>query len=92
MGPIPRFGIIGAAIAMLTYYTFGVIGMVAHLQSARSPVHLTLCGLRLQRQLFYRILKVASLSSVQILLTSVAPLNSLHMSKRLCLRRAAIST
>ena len=27
-GPVPRFGIIGAAIAMLTYYTFGVIGMV----------------------------------------------------------------
>jgi len=71
-GPIPRFGIIGAAIAMLTYYTFGVIGMVAHLQSARSTVHLTLSGLRPQRHLFYRILKVASLSSVQILVTSIA--------------------
>jgi Na+-driven multidrug efflux pump len=40
-GPILRFGIVGAAIAMLTYYTFGIIGMVVHLQSARSPVHFT---------------------------------------------------
>jgi len=54
-GPVPRFGITGAAIAMLAYYTFGVIGMVAHLQSARSTVHLTLSGLRRQRRLFYRI-------------------------------------
>jgi Na+-driven multidrug efflux pump len=71
-GPILRFGIVGAAIAMLTYYTFGIIGMVVHLQSARSPVHLTLSDLRLQWRLFYRILTVASLSSGQILLTRVA--------------------
>jgi putative MATE family efflux protein len=71
-GPIPGFGMVGAAAAMLTYYTFGVIGMVAHLQSAKSTVHLRLSGLRPQWPLFYRILKVASLSSVQILVTSVA--------------------
>jgi putative MATE family efflux protein len=71
-GPIPGFGMTGAAVAMLTYYAFGVIGMVAHLQSEKSAVHLRLSGFRLQRQLFYRILKVATLSSVQILVTSVA--------------------
>jgi putative MATE family efflux protein len=71
-GPIPGFGIIGAAVAMLIYYTFGIVGMVAHLQSEKSAVHLRLSGFRLQWQLFHRILKVASFSSVQILVTSVA--------------------
>jgi Na+-driven multidrug efflux pump len=57
---------------MLTYYTLGVIGMIVHLQSSRSAVHLTLSGFRPQWPLFHRILKVAALSSGQILATSAA--------------------
>ena len=70
-GPIPGFGMVGAAIAMLVYYTLGVIGLVAHLQSSRSIIHLTAAGLGLQWQLFSRILKVAALSSAQIVVINV---------------------
>jgi putative MATE family efflux protein len=69
-GPIPRLGIIGAAIAMLIYYSLGVVGLVVHLQSAISPIHLTRAGFRLRWDLFSRILRVAALSSTQILVTN----------------------
>jgi putative MATE family efflux protein len=70
--PIPGFGMVGAAAAMLTYYALGVIGMVAYLQTERSVVHLRLSGFRPKWQLFHRILKVASPSSVQILVNGFA--------------------
>src|ERR1700754_3790600 len=57
---------------MLTYYTFGVIGMVVHLQSSRRAVHLTLSGFRLQWPIFQRILKVGALSSGPVLAPSAA--------------------
>ncbi|MCA6117849.1 hypothetical protein J6524_23660 [Bradyrhizobium sp. WSM 1738] len=71
-GPIPKLGIVGAAIAMLSYYALGVVGMLIHLQSAKSPIHLTFANFRLRWDLLSRILKVASLSSMQILVTNVA--------------------
>ena len=71
-GPVPGFGIAGAATAMLIYYTMGVIGLFVHLQSAKSPIHLALSDFQPQWQLFSRILKVALLSSLQILVSNVA--------------------
>jgi putative MATE family efflux protein len=71
-GPVPGFGIAGAAAAMLTYYTIGVIGLLVHLQSAKSPVHLTLSDFQPRWRLFSIILKVALLSSLQILVSNVA--------------------
>ena len=71
-GPIPSLGIVGAAIAMLTYYMLGVVGMIVHLQSSKSAVRLKLSGFRLQRQLFQRLLKVAALSSGHVLAASAA--------------------
>jgi putative MATE family efflux protein len=71
-GAVPGFGIAGAATAMLIYYTIGVIGLVVHLQSAKSPIHLAFSDFRPQWQLFSRILKVALLSSLQILVSNVA--------------------
>jgi Na+-driven multidrug efflux pump len=71
-GPIPGFGIAGAATAMLIYYTMGVIGLLVHLRSAKSRIHLAFSDFQLQRQLFSRILKVALLSSLQILVSNVA--------------------
>jgi Na+-driven multidrug efflux pump len=57
---------------MLIYYTMGVIGLVVHLQSDKSPIHLAFSDFRPQWQLFSRILKVALLSSLQILVSNVA--------------------
>ena len=71
-GPIPGFKIVGAAAVMLTYYTLGVIGLLVHLQSNKSPIHLSLAGFRPRSRYFARILGVASLSSVQILVTNGA--------------------
>ena len=71
-GPVPGFGIAGAATAMLIYYTIGVIGLFVHLQSVKSPIHLTFSDFRPRWQLFSRILKVALLSSLQMLVSNVA--------------------
>lgn len=71
-GPVPGFGIAGAAVAMLTYYTMGVVGLFVHLQSARSPFHVALSDFRPRWQLFLIILKVALFSSLQILVSNVA--------------------
>jgi putative MATE family efflux protein len=71
-GPIPAFGVAGSATAMLTYYALGICAMVAHLQSGRSPIRLTWRGLRPQWPLFVRILRVASPSSMQLVVTNVA--------------------
>lgn len=71
-GPIPGFKIVGAATVMLAYYTIGVIALLLHLQSGKSPIHLSLAGLRPRWQYFVRILGVASLSSTQILITNAS--------------------
>ena len=70
-GPVPALGVGGGAIAMLSYYALGVVGMIMHLQSG-SPIRLNLSGLRPQWPLFVRILRVASPSCLQILVTNVA--------------------
>jgi putative MATE family efflux protein len=70
-GPIPPLGIVGAAIAMLIYYTIGVLGLIAHLQSSRSIIHLAPFSSALQWEFLARILKVAALSSAQLIVTNV---------------------
>jgi Na+-driven multidrug efflux pump len=70
-GPVPALGIVGAAIAMLIYYTLGVLGLIAHLQSSRSVIHLTPFSFALQWQLFARILRVAALSSAQLVVINI---------------------
>jgi putative MATE family efflux protein len=70
-GPIPALGIVGAAIAMLIYYMLGVLGLIAHLQSSRSIIHLAPFSFALQWPLFARILKVAALSSAQLVVSNV---------------------
>lgn len=71
-GPVAGFGIAGAATAMLIYYTMGVIGLLVHLQSAKSPIHLAFPNFRPRWQFFSRILEVALLSSLQILVSNVS--------------------
>jgi putative MATE family efflux protein len=71
-GPIPGFKIVGAATVMLIYYTLGVVGLLLHLQSNKSPIHLSLARFRPQLRHFSRILGVASLSSMQILIANAA--------------------
>jgi putative MATE family efflux protein len=70
-GPIPGFGMSGAAIAMLSYYTIGVVALFVHLQSRRSILHLKLAGFQLHRNLLERLLKVGAVSSLQIVVANL---------------------
>ncbi|HTM21434.1 MAG TPA: MATE family efflux transporter, partial [Kofleriaceae bacterium] len=72
LGPFPRLGVAGGAVAVLVYYTLGCAALVAYLASGRGIVRLTLTGARLRWPLFRDILQVggvAALITVQTNLT-----------------------
>jgi Na+-driven multidrug efflux pump len=61
-GPIPRFGIAGAGIAVSVYYTLAVIALFYYLVSGRSGLVLKL--VRIEPRLFRDILRVGLISAV----------------------------
>jgi putative MATE family efflux protein len=72
LGPFPKLGIAGGAVAVLLYYAIGAAVLAAYLSSGRSIVRLTLRGIRLRWALFADILRVgavAALITVQTNLT-----------------------
>jgi len=62
LGPFPRLGVAGAALAVVLYYAAGVVVLAARLASGRELVRLTLRGIRLQPEPFADILKVGAVS------------------------------
>jgi putative MATE family efflux protein len=74
LGPLPRLGVAGGAVAVLIYYAIGSVALAAYLRSGRSIVRLSLFGFRLRWPLFADILRVgavAALITVQTNLTIV---------------------
>ncbi|HZC57333.1 MAG TPA: MATE family efflux transporter [Xanthobacteraceae bacterium] len=72
LGPFPKLGVAGGAVAVLLYYAAGSVVLTAYLRSGRSVVRLTLRGIRLRWPLFADILRVgavAALITVQTNLT-----------------------
>ena len=72
LGPLPRLGVAGGAVAVLIYYAVGSIALAAYLRSGRSVVRLSFRGVRLRWTLFRDILRVgavAALITVQTNLT-----------------------
>lgn len=72
LGPFPRLGVAGGAVAVVIYYAVGSAVLAAYLRSGRSVVRLTLAGVRLRWPLFADILRVglvAALITVQTNLT-----------------------
>ena len=72
LGPFPRLGVAGGAVAVLAYYVLGCAALVAYLVSGRGVVRLSLTGARLRWPLFRDILQVggvAALITVQTNLT-----------------------
>ncbi len=72
LGPFPRLGVAGGAIAVLAYYALGSLALAAYLGSARSVVRLRFRGVRLRWPMFREILRVgavAALITVQTNLT-----------------------
>ena len=73
-GPLPSYGIAGAAGALVTYYAVGSLVLLGYLLSGRSLVRLARADLRLRGRLFGEILSVGApslLNNVQTNLTVV---------------------
>jgi putative MATE family efflux protein len=72
LGPLPKLGVAGGAIAVVIYYAVGSAVLAAYLRSGRSVVRLSLRGIRFRWPLFADILRVglvAALITVQTNLT-----------------------
>jgi len=73
-GPLPRLGVPGAAVAMITYYIVGALVLLGHLVSGRGLVRMSLQRARFRTRLFRDILRVGapgSLNTIQTNLTIV---------------------
>ena len=72
LGPLPRLGVAGGAVAVVIYYAVGSAVLAAYLRSGRSVVRLACRGIRLRWVLFADILRVglvAALITIQTNLT-----------------------
>lgn len=72
LGPVPRFGMRGVAAGTLIAFFIGAAIMAWYLGSGRSRVKLHVKGFRVQRAMFYDILKVGAIacfSPLQVVLT-----------------------
>lgn len=70
-GPLPRLGVRGAAVAVVTTYGLGALVFLGYLLSGRSLVRLAPAALRLRRALFRAILRVGAPSLVNNLQTNL---------------------
>ena len=61
-GPVPRFGVAGAGLAMILYYVTATIALIAFLRSPHTPVRLV--RTRIEWRLFKDILGVGTLSAI----------------------------
>jgi putative MATE family efflux protein len=74
VGPVPAFGVVGAGLAVLTYYAVGTAIFAAYLASGRGLLTLALRGVVFRWRLFRDILRVGlpgSFNTVQANLTQV---------------------
>jgi putative MATE family efflux protein len=62
LGPVPQFGMRGVASGSLIAYTIGVAIMGWYIFSGRARVQPKLRGLRIERRLFFDILKVGAIA------------------------------
>jgi putative MATE family efflux protein len=72
LGPFPRLGVAGGAVAVVIYYALGSVVLAAYLWSGRSVVRLAFRGIRFRLSLFADILRVglvAALITIQTNLT-----------------------
>ncbi len=72
LGPFPRLGVAGGAVAVVLYYLIGTLVLVGYLRFGRSVVRLAVRGIGLRWALFRDILRVglvAALITVQTNLT-----------------------
>lgn len=68
-GPVPRFGVAGAGISVITYYLIATVALVAYLRSANASIHLVRA--RIEWRLLKDILGVGTLSAIGTLVANV---------------------
>jgi Na+-driven multidrug efflux pump len=71
-GPVPGFGIVGGALALLVYYLVGSLVLALYLGSPRSLLRPALRGTRLRWVLFRDILRVGLAGSVSTVATNLS--------------------
>src|ERR1700753_2752331 len=71
LGPLPRLGVAGGAVAVLIYYAIGSGALAAYLRSSRSIVRLAFQGVRLRWPLFRDILRVGLVAALITVATNL---------------------
>jgi putative MATE family efflux protein len=71
LGPLPRLGVAGGAVAVLIYYALGSVALLAYLRSERSIVRFTVAGVRLRWALFADILRVGLVAALVTVATNL---------------------
>ncbi len=71
LGPFPRLGVAGGAVAVLVYYAAGSVVLAAYLRSGRSVVRLAFAGIRLRWALFRDILRVGLVAALVTVATNL---------------------
>jgi len=71
LGPFPRLGVAGGAVAVVAYYLLGTIALALYLRTPRSVVHLSLRALRFRWPLFRDILKVGLVAALVTVTTNL---------------------
>ena len=64
LGPFPRLGIAGGAVAVVAYYALGSVAFVAYLWSGRSVLRPSFRGFRFRWPLFREILRVGAVAAI----------------------------
>jgi len=70
-GPFPRLGIVGGALALISYYALGSIALAAYLWSGRSVVRPSLRTVRFRWPLFRDILRVGAMAALVTVSTNL---------------------
>ena len=71
-GPVPGFGIVGGALALLAYYALGSLILVVYLRSDGSLLRLTWNRLKFRKPLFWDILRVGLVGIFSTAATNIA--------------------
>jgi putative MATE family efflux protein len=69
-GPVPRFGVAGAGLAMILFYAMATTALIAYLRSSRTPVRLI--RTRIEWRLLKDILGVGVLSAIGTVVANLA--------------------
>ncbi|MGH6673087.1 MAG: MATE family efflux transporter [Xanthobacteraceae bacterium] len=71
VGPLPRLGVAGGAVAVVVYYAVGSLILFAYLRRTASVVRLAFVGIRLRWALFRDILRIGSVAALITLQTNL---------------------